>query len=103
MLATEAALRQMDPHLEEAGLITASPGLVLSRITVPLIAPAIGGAALIVFVMAISEFGVPALLRVRVYTTEVFTAFAALFDFGRATALALPLERRKPSRYEPGA
>jgi iron(III) transport system permease protein len=44
-----------------------------------------------VFVLAISEFGVPALLRVRVYTTEVFTAFAALFDFGRATILTLPL------------
>ena len=38
-----------------------------------------------------SEFGVPGLLRVRVYTTEVFTAFAALYDFGRAVALALPL------------
>jgi iron(III) transport system permease protein len=31
------------------------------------------------------------LLRVPVFTTEVFTAFAALYDFGRATALALPL------------
>src|SRR5688572_2954816 len=91
MLATEVALRQVDPHLEEAGLVAASPDRVLWRITLPLVAPAIGGAALIVFVLAISEFGVPALLRVRVYTTEVFTAFAALFDFGRATALTLPL------------
>lgn len=91
MLATEAALRQMDTHLEEAGIVAAPPGRVLTRITMPLVAPAIGGAALIVFVLAISEFGVPALLRVRVYTTEVFTAFAALFDFARATALTLPL------------
>jgi iron(III) transport system permease protein len=91
MLATEAALRQIDPHLEEAGLIAAGPGRVLSRITFPLVAPAIGGAALIVFVLAISEFGVPALLRVRVYTTEVFTAFAALLDFPRATAVTIPL------------
>jgi iron(III) transport system permease protein len=91
MLATEAALRQVDAHLEEAGVMAASPGRVLWRITLPLVAPAIGGATLIVFVLAISEFGVPALLRVRVYTTEVFTAFAALFDFARATALALPL------------
>jgi iron(III) transport system permease protein len=91
MLATEAALRQMDPYLEEAGLIAAPPTRVLSRITLPLVAPAIGGAALIVFVLAMSEFGVPALLRVRVYTTEVFTAFAALFDFARAAALTIPL------------
>src|SRR5687767_14990434 len=91
MLATEAALRQMDTHLEEAGIIAAAPGRVFARITIPLVGPAIGGAALIVFVLAISEFGVPALLRVRVYTTEVFTAFAALFDSGRATALTIPL------------
>jgi iron(III) transport system permease protein len=91
MLATEAALRQMDAHVEEAGIIAVPVGRVLARITLPLVAPAIGGAALIVFVLAISEFGVPALLRVRVYTTEVFTAFAALFDFARATALTLPL------------
>jgi len=91
MLATEAALRQIDAGLEEAGIVAAPPRRVLARITMPLVAPAIGGAGLIVFVLAISEFGVPALLRVRVYTTEVFTAFAALFDFARATALTLPL------------
>jgi iron(III) transport system permease protein len=91
MLATEAALRQIDVRLEEAALVAAPVPHVLARITLPLVAPAIGGAALIVFVLAISEFGVPALLRVRVYTTEVFTAFAALFDFARATALTIPL------------
>src|SRR4029434_5912365 len=34
---------------------------------------------------------VPNLLRQRVFTTEVFTAFAALYDSGRAAALAIPL------------
>ncbi len=29
------------------------------------------------------------LLRVPVFTTEVFTAFAALYDFGGATALGM--------------
>jgi iron(III) transport system permease protein len=91
MLATEAALRQMDSHLEEAGLTSASPQRVLARITLPLAAPAIAGASLVVFVLAISEFSVPALLRIRVYTTEVFTAFATLYDFGRATVMTLPL------------
>jgi iron(III) transport system permease protein len=56
-----------------------------------LAAPSITAAALLIFVLAISEFGVPGLLRVRVFTTEVFTAFAALYDFGRATLMALPL------------
>lgn len=91
MLATEAAARRVDNHLEEAALLVAGWHRVLWRITFPLIAPSIAAAALITFVLAISEFGVPSLLRVPVFTTEVFTAFSALYDFGAATALAVPL------------
>ena len=91
MLATEVAMRRVDGRLEEAALIVAPPRRVLWRITLPLAAPTIVAAGLIVFVLAVSEFGVPGLLRVRVYTTEVFTAFAARYDFGRAIALAVPL------------
>ena len=91
MLATEVAMRRVDARLEEAALIVAPPGRVLSRITLPLVAPSVAATALIIFVLAVSEFGVPGLLRVRVYTTEVFTAFAALYDFRRAIVLAMPL------------
>jgi iron(III) transport system permease protein len=91
MLATEVALRRIDGRLEEAGVLVASAPVVLRRITIPLATPGILAAALIIFVLAVSEFSVPGLLRVRVYTTEVFTAFAALYDFTRAIVLALPL------------
>jgi iron(III) transport system permease protein len=91
MLATEAAARRVDGHLEEAALLVTHTRRVFWRITLPLIAPMVAAAALTNFVMGLSEFGVPSLLRVRVYTTEVFTAFAALYDFGEATALAVPL------------
>jgi iron(III) transport system permease protein len=91
MLATEVAMRRIDGRLEEAALIVASPRRVLWRITMPLVAPAIVAAALLIFVVAVSEFGVPGLLQVRVYTTEVFTAFASLYDFGRAIVVAVPL------------
>lgn len=91
MLATEVAMRRIDGRLEEAALIVAPPRRVLWRITLPLVTPSILAAASIIFVLAVSEFGVPGLLRVRVYTTEVFTAFAALYDFGRAITLAIPL------------
>src|SRR5215510_11008134 len=91
MLATEAAARRIDGRLEEAALLVASRRQVLWRITLPLIAPSVVASGLIVFVLAISEFGVPGLLRVNVFTTEVFTAFSALYDFGAATALAIPL------------
>jgi iron(III) transport system permease protein len=91
MLATEVAMRRIDGRLEEAALMVTTPGRVLRRIALPLAAPSILGASLVVFVLAISEFGVPGLLRVRVYTTEVFTAFAALYDFSRAIVVAAPL------------
>ena len=91
MLMTEAALRGVEPRLEEAAALAARPGRVLWRITLPLVMPTVLAAALVIFVLAISDFAVPALLRVRVFTTEIFTAFAALYDFVRATALAVPL------------
>jgi iron(III) transport system permease protein len=91
MLATEAAARRVEARLEEAALMVARPRRVLLQITLPLIAPHIAAAALIIFVLSLAEFGVPGLMRVNVFTTEVFTAFAALYDFGAATALALPL------------
>ncbi len=91
MLATEAAARRVDARLEESALLAASPRRVLWRITLPLIGPTVAAAGLIVFVLALSEFGVPALLRVRVFTTEAFTAFAAFYDFGAGVALCAPL------------
>ena len=65
MLMTEAAVRGIEPRLEEAASLTAAPGRVLWRITLPLVFPSILAAALVVFVLAVSDFGVPALLRVR--------------------------------------
>ena len=91
MLATEVSMRRIDGRLEEAALMVASQQRVLRRITLPLAAPGSLAAALLIFVLAVSEFGVPGLLRVRVYTTEVFTAFAALYDVTRAIALTMPL------------
>jgi iron(III) transport system permease protein len=90
-LAAEAGFRRVNASLEEAGVLITSPTKVFVRITLPLVAPLVTAAALLVFALAVAEFGVPGLLRVRVFTTEVFTAFAALYDFGRATALAVPL------------
>ena len=91
MLATEVALRRVDGRLEDAAVVSAPPFLVLRRITLPLVAPGVLAAALVILVLSVSEFGVPGLLRIRVYTTEVFTAFAALYDFRRAMLLAVPL------------
>ncbi|MEW6736180.1 MAG: iron ABC transporter permease [Acidobacteriota bacterium] len=91
MLTTEAAARRVDARLEEAALLVAPPSQVLWKITLPLMLPAIATATLTIFVLTLAEFGVAGLLRVPVFTTEIFTAFSALYDFAAATALAFPL------------
>lgn len=91
MLATEASLRDLSPRLQDAARLVASTRRVWLRIVLPLMLPALAASGLIVFVLTISDFAVPSLLRARVYTTEVFTAFAALYDFARATLMAVPL------------
>jgi iron(III) transport system permease protein len=91
MFAAEAALHRVERRLEEAALTVAGPWHTFWRIRIRLAAPAIIAAATIAFVLTIAEFAVPGLLGVRVFTTEVFTAFAALYDPFRATRLALPL------------
>ena len=51
MLATEAAMRRIDGRLEEAALVVAPRGRVLRRITLPLAAPGVFAAALMIFVL----------------------------------------------------
>ncbi len=75
-LMVAGALRSMDSALEEASL-SAGAGVVgtTMRVTLPLVLPAILGGALLVFVLAAEQFGVPAVLgtpaRIRVLTTSI--------------------------------
>lgn len=75
-LMVAGALRSMDPTLEEASL-SSGAGLwyTTTRITLPLVLPAILASALLVFVLAAEQFGVPAVLgspaKIRVLTTAI--------------------------------
>lgn len=75
-LLVAGALRSMDPALEEASL-SAGAGLwrTTTRVTLPLVLPAILASSLLVFVLAAEQFGVPAVLgtpaRIRVLTTSI--------------------------------
>ena len=91
ILLTIAYVGAVNPQLEDAGrLVSRWPG-VLWRITLPLIAPAILFAAVLVFLLTLGEVGVPTYLRYRVYPVETLTQFAAFYDFSAATAAAIPL------------
>lgn len=62
-LFTAAAFRSIDPHLEEAGRMVGAGVLTTFRkVILPLVAPSIWSAALLVFVLSAAEFAVPGLL-----------------------------------------
>lgn len=82
-LLMAAAFRSMDPALEEASHVAgASRWVTLRRVTLPLLAPALGASALLVLIRTLDTFQTPAILGlpagIRVMATEVYVA-ARLF------------------------
>jgi iron(III) transport system permease protein len=96
-LLMTAALRSMDPALEESALISgATPLQVARRITLKLVWPAVLGSLLILFVRAIESFEVPALLGlpvgIEVYTSAIYQAVQKYpSEVGLAGAYAVTL------------
>jgi iron(III) transport system permease protein len=91
ILLTIAYLGFVNPRLEDAGRLVGRWPEVLRYITLPIIAPAILFATLLVFLLTLGEVGVPSYLRYSVYPAEILTQFAAFYDFRAATAAATPL------------
>ena len=91
MLLVMAAVRGIDPRLEEAARLSASWPLVLRRITLPLSMPALALSWLLVFILCIGEYSVPSFFRYQVFSAESFTLFSAMYDFRSATLQALPI------------
>jgi iron(III) transport system permease protein len=96
-LLMSAAFNLTDPSLEEsASMSGASRAQVMRRVTIPLLRPAILSVYLLVFVLSMEAFDVPALIglqaRVYVYTSEIYFAFNDLpSNYGLGTALATGL------------
>ena len=90
MLPAQAALRRMDPSVEEAARnLGRSPLGVLFAVTLPLLRPAIVAGALLVALYTLSDFGMVSLLRYQTFTWVVFIQYETAFDRGVAAALAL--------------
>jgi len=90
-LLTVSGLRSIDRRMEEASLLHHGPWKTIKGITLPLIAPHILCGALFVFIFSVINFGVPDILRLRVYPLEVFIQFRAYYNEKAAMALSLPL------------
>jgi iron(III) transport system permease protein len=72
-----AGLTRLDPALMEASsALGASRTRTLARVTLPMLAPAVGGAALLVFMTAMGSFSAPYVFGggFRVLTTQIFSS-----------------------------
>jgi iron(III) transport system permease protein len=91
------AFRVLDMRMEEAAIVSgARPWQVMTRITLPLLRPAILSALLLLFVMGMSSYEVPRVIgrpaRIDVFTTEIQVAtHGQPPQFGIASALSLAL------------
>lgn len=118
-LLARAALRDLDPSLEEAARgLGVSGTRAWVRVTLPAIRPALGLGSLLVALYTLSDFGVVSLMRYDALTRAIYLQYRSLFDRTPAavlalllvglTALALLLERRtrprgRGFRVSPGA
>ncbi|HEX7049981.1 MAG TPA: iron ABC transporter permease [Longimicrobiales bacterium] len=76
-LFTAAGLARLDPaHAEAAAALGASRFTTLRRVTLPMLAPALGGAALLVFMTSMGSFSAPYVFGggFRVLTTQIFAS-----------------------------
>lgn len=91
ILLTIASLKMVHPHLEEAARLVARWPRVLYGVTLPTILSGALFAATLVFLLSLGELGVPLFLRYEVFPVESFIQFSAFYNFGAATAAAVPL------------
>ena len=91
-LIAQGALAASDPYIEEsAEVMGASRFRILRTITFPLVLPALGAGGIIVFVKALGNFGVPAILGGNYYVlpTLIYLQVHGHFNLNAASAIAL--------------
>ncbi len=91
-LLTYGALLSADPCIEESAEIMGASRLrVIRTVTLPLVIPSIAASALIVFMRAVGNFGVPALLGGNFYVlpTLIYFQVTGFFNLNTAGAIAL--------------
>ena len=91
-LLAAAALRDIDPALEEASRSLGHSALTtFRRVTLPVLRPSIGAGGLLVALYTLSDFGAVSLMQYSSLTRAIFVQYQALFDRRPAAVLALVL------------
>ncbi len=91
-LLTYGSLLSADPYIEEsAEIMGASRWRVIRTVTLPLVIPSIAASALIVFMRAAGNFGVPAILGGNYYVLSTLIHFqvTGFFNLNAAGAIAM--------------
>lgn len=91
-LIVQGALTASDHSIEEsARVMGASRSRIFRTITLPLMTPAVAAAAMIVFIKALGNFGVPAILGGEMYVlpTLIYFQVHGFFNLNGASAIAL--------------
>jgi iron(III) transport system permease protein len=91
VILINSGLCSADRKLEDAGSLYLPVIDVFRKITLPLIRPHLMAGGLLVFIFAVSDYGVSSLLRVNTYPAEIFAYFSAFYDSKAAAALATPI------------
>ena len=93
-LMIENSMMSLDPNLEESAYdMGASEATIIRTITIPLLAPGILKAALLIFVMTIAEFGNAAILggRTPFLAPDTYTMITGESDFNMGSVLSVVL------------
>ena len=92
LLPTMAALRRLDPALEEVSRCLGRGALrTFATVTLPALRPAIAAGALLAALYTLSDFGAVSLLRYETFTAAIFVQYQSAFDRAAAAALSLVL------------
>ena len=91
-LTVRAALRRLDPSLEEASrCLGYGPWRTFFAVTLPQIRPAAAAGGLLTVLYSLGDFGVVTLLRYDAFTRAIYVQYRSAMDRGGAAMLALLL------------
>ncbi len=92
LLVVRAALRGLDPALEDAARnLGRGPGRVFFTVVLPQLRPALAAGSLLVALYVLSDFGAVSILQYNTVTRAIFLKYQASFDRTGAAILAVML------------
>lgn len=92
LLTVRAALRGLDPQIEEAARgMGRSRWSTFRSVVLPQLVPATAAGALLVALYVLSDFGAVSILRFESFTRAIFVAYSSSFDRTAGAALAAML------------